>query len=335
MIRKLLLAAASTVFALLLCEPLLWLFGGQIYQPPVYPGEITPERDATYDPHLGWKLPPDTVLHETLDEYSVDYTSNPQGFRSRRDYREPVSGRRIAFLGDSYTFGSGVEDDETFAALLESRLSDTWSDNFGIGAFGIDQMWLSLRHYALPLEPDLVILSFVRPDLDRSLSAYRRDHIWRWKPAFRLVGGRLEQMSLINRPGALRRFAHRHSRLYRLWRKVEHSLSRNLPVGYRWRLNRALFAAIRDDCREAGVPLVVVHIPINRRSPTPMFGREFADLGISFLDLEPRLPADADQLSYPRDRHLNAAGHRFVASEIQRFLEANGLLPPVGARPPG
>lgn len=256
----------------------------------------------------------------------MSYTCNPQGFRSRRDFSEPVSGRRIALLGDSYTFGSGVEDDETFAALLESRLEDTRCDNFGIGAFGIDQMWLALRHYALPLEPDLVILSFVRPDLDRSLSSYRKDHVWRWKPAFRLVDGRLVPMTMDNRPGPIRRFVHRHSRLYRQWRKLENTLSRRFALGYRWRLNRALFEAVRDECRAAAVPLVVVHIPINRRRPAPMFRREFADMGIEYLDLGSRLPADGDALYYPRDRHFNAAGHRFAAEAIYRFLAARNLV---------
>ena len=245
---------------------------------------------------------------------------------SRRDFDLPAPGRLIAFLGDSYTFGSGVEDDETFANLLESMLPDTRSYNFGIGAFGIDQMWMTLRHYALPLEPDLVILSFIRLDLDRSLSAYRQDHVWRWKPAFKLSGGELVPMTLENRPGAARRFIHQQSRFYRLWRKLESSLSRRVAVGYRWRLNRAIFAAIRDECEQAGVPLVVVHIPINRRHPAPMFEREFADMGIEYLDLVSLLPADADTLYYPRDRHFTAAGHRFAADAMHRFLAARELV---------
>ncbi len=326
MIRKLLLASVSTLFAILLCELILWLVAGHIYTPPSYPGDIQAERDATFDPALGWKLPPSTVLRETQEEYSVSYTSNPQGFRSPRDFSEPVTGRRISLLGDSYTFGSGVEDDETFAAVLESRFEDTVCNNFGIGAYGIDQMWLTLRHVALPLEPDLVILSFVRPDLDRSLSSYRKDHIWRWKPAYRLVDGQLAPMTRDNRPGAIQSFVHRHSRFYRQWRKLENSLSRRFALGYRWRLNRALFEAIRDDCRAAGVPLVVVHIPINRRRPTPMFTREFLSMDIEYLDLTSRLPADADVLYYPQDRHLNADGHRFTAAQIQDFLVEKRLI---------
>lgn len=323
---KLLLALASTLIGILLCELALRLSGDAIYEPPLYPGEVEPVRDETFDPLLGWKLPPDAGLAETSDEYSVTYRSNRQGFRSRRDFALGAPGRRIAMLGDSYTFGSGVADDETFAARLESMLDDTRVDNFGIGAWGVDQMWLALRHVALPLGPDLVIVSFIRNDLDRSLSSYRKDHVWRWKPAFRLADGELVPMTVENRPGAVRRFIHRHSRLYRLWRRTEHSLSRRYPVGYRWRLNRALFAAIRDDCRRAGVPLLVVHIPINRRKPAPMFAREFAAMGIDYLDLAGELPAAADALYYPRDRHLNPAGHRFVAGAVHRHLVARGLL---------
>ncbi len=330
MIQKLGLAAASSVIALLLCELLLRLAGGEIYLTPFYPGEVTPQHDVTVDPLIGWKLPPATVLRETLEEFSVDYTTNAQGFRSRRDFRQPVAGRRIALLGDSYSFGSGVQDDESFAALLERRLANTRVDNFGIGGFGIDQMWMTLRHYALPLGPDLVILCFVRPDLDRSLSSYRQDHIWRQKPTFRLVEGRLRPMTSDSRPGRVHRWVNRHLRLYRVWRKWEHSLSRRFAVGYRWRLNRALFAAVRDDCRRAGVPLLVVHLPINRRSPVPLFASEFAELGIEFLDLTPELPGGADRLYYPRDRHLNAAGHRWVAETLYRYLAEGALLAPAG-----
>ena len=325
-INRLLLVSFSVLAGIVVCEVVLALFAGTIYPPPLYPGDVEAKRDETFDPLLGWKLPPDTATPEVTDEYSVTYTSNRQGFRSRRDFALPAPGRRIALLGDSYTFGSGVEDDETFAAVLETLLDDTWCDNFGIGAYGIDQMWLTLRHVALPLEPDAVILSFIRYDLERSLSSYRQDHIWRWKPAFRLSSGELVPMTNDNRPGAIRRFVEQRSRLYRVWRKTEHSLSRRYAVGGRWRLNRALFAAIRDECQRAGVPLIVVHIPINRRKPVPMFEREFADLGIDYLDLTSRLPEGADALYYPRDRHFNAAGHRFAASAIHDFMVEQGLV---------
>ena len=57
-----------------------------------------------------------------------------------------------------------------------------------------------------------------------------------------------------------------------------------------------------------------------------MFEREFADMGIEYLDLASRLPADADSLYYSRDRHFNAAGHRFAADAIRHFLVARELI---------
>jgi len=324
--RKWLVATVSCALALLVCEGLLSVFGGEIYDPPLFPGDVVPVHDDVADPWIGWKLSPAAAIEEATGEYRVTYHSNRQGFRSKRDFSPRSTHKLIAFLGDSYTFGSGVEDDETFADLIERKLDKTWCYNLGIGGFGVDQMWMTLRRYALPLHPDLVVVSFIRNDLDRSLSAYRLGNAWHEKPTFRLADGELVRMSVENRPPALWRLVYQKSRLYRLWRRLENSLSLRHAIGYRWRLNRAIFQAIRDDCRKAHVPLVVVYIPANRLSEAPLFKQEFADLGIDYLDLQPLLPADSSGFYYPRDRHLTAAGHRFTAEAISSFLSARGLL---------
>lgn len=326
MARRLALALAATAAAILAGEALLAL-AGVAPDPPLYPGDVTPAREGTRDPWIGWKLPPQAALRETTEDYTVTYRSNRQGFRSRRDFEVEAGVRRIVFLGDSFTFGSGVEEDQTFAALLEARLTDTRCFNLGIGGFGVDQMWQTLVHYGRALEPDLVILAFIRNDLDRSLKAYRLAPGWIEKPTYRLIGDRLEPLTRSNLPPAAWRWIEQHSRLVELWRRAERSLALHYPVGYEWRLNRALFAAVRDECRRAGVPLVVVHIPVNRRSPAPVLEGEFAALGIPFLDLTPLLPPDADRLYYPHDHHFNAAGHRFAADAIYRFLQDHRLAP--------
>ncbi len=303
-------------------EALLRATGKSLYPAPLYPGDVEAEIDRTVDPLIGWKLPPgETLIDETAD-FRVAYLGNPQGFRSPHDFSGPAPGRRIVFLGDSYTFGSGVEDDETFVARLERRLADTTCYNLGVGGFGIDQMWMTLEHYGLPLEPDAVVLTFIRNDLDRSLSAFRDGHIWLAKPTFRLVEGRLEPLTPENRPPPLTRWVQQELRLSGLWRRLESSLSRRFAVGYRWRLNRALFERIRDVTRAAGAGLLVVYVPINRGHAAPLFEREFREMGIDFLDLGPLLPEDPAALFYPRDRHFNAAGHRFAADAIEERLRS-------------
>jgi len=318
--RKVALAIVSSVLSLFLFELLLAVFHVSFSAPPLYPGDIEPEYDQTTDPLIGWKLPPSAVVSETTDDYSVSYTSNSLGFRATREFDAASTPQPIVFLGDSYTFGSGVDDGETFVSLLERQLESIPCVNMGIGGFGIDQMWMTLRYYALPLKPRAVVLSFVRRDLDRSLSAYRLGHIWREKPTFRLENGSLVPLTGANSPSGVRRFLEQHSRVAALWRKAENSLSEHYPLGYRWRLNRAIFKAIRDDCTRAGLPLLVVHIPIDRRKPAPVFRREFAEMRIPFVDLTEQLPSDADSLYYPRDHHLTPAGHRWVAERLHRPL---------------
>lgn len=322
--QRLALVCVSILGTLLAFELLLPLLGVLEPRPPLYPGDRVGAQAPSVDPLIGWKLPPGRTIAETTPEYSVTYRSNRQGFRSRRDFSRPTRKRRVVLLGDSYTMGSGVEDDEVFAYLLERKLRKTQTYNLGIGGFGVDQMWLTLRHYGLELDPDLVILTFVRNDLPRALSAYRMGHDWLEKPVFRLVDGELEPMTLENRPGALTRFVQRRSRLVELGRRLEFSLSRRFAVGATWMLNRALFERIRDDCEAAGVPLVAVYLPINRRRPAPVYRRELAELDIPLLDLSSRLPDDADRLYYPVDGHLNAAGHRFVADVLAKFLIEGG-----------
>lgn len=324
--KNLLLLFWALIAALLIGEAGLALFGPEMIRPPLYPGDIEPFLDDRSNPHIGWTMTRNWVIPETTADYTVTYKSNHQGFRDTREFTANTPGRRIAFLGDSYTFGSGVTREETFAIRLERMLENTSCYNYGIGGFGVDQMWMTLRHYAMAAKPHLVVLSFIRHDLDRSLSAYWRGYAWKEKPAFRLVDGELVPMTIENRPSGLHRFLSKHSKLVGLWHRVENSLSRRWAIGYRWRLNRAIFEAIRDDCRDAGIPLVVVHIPINRRGPMPMLAREFDAMGITFLDLNPLLPPDADRLYYPNDRHLNAEGHRFTAEAIRDLLQAEGLV---------
>jgi len=328
--KRLLVVVVATVVALGVCEVLIAVLPVSLRPAPLFPGDIVPELDATTDPLIGWKLPPSTVFEEATGEYSVSYASNSLGFRSRREYSaDPPP---VVFLGDSYTFGSGVQDDETFVALVDRELgAEVPCYNMGIGGFGIDQMWMTLRHYALPLQPRAVVLAFIRYDLDRSLSAYRRGHIWREKPVYRVADGELVPMTVSNRPGAVQRLLLQRSGLVAVWRKVEHSLARRYEVGRTWKVNRALFEAIRDDCAEAGAALLVVHIPVNRQHPTPVFDRVFAEIGVPYLDLGEWMPEDSDGLYYPEDRHLTPAGHRSVASVIveqlrsePRYLERAG-----------
>jgi hypothetical protein len=279
------------------------------------------------DPQVGWKrLLGDARRHRTT-EFDVTYNANAQGFRGKRPSSREDGVERIAFLGDSFTFGNGVEDHQTFASRIESLSSGTRTYNFGVSGIGIDQMWMILRHYAAQVDPDVVVLSFVWDDLRRARDAYRRRGGGWWpKPSFQLVNDELVPTTADDVPTGLLWELEKRSHLFTALERAQSRIGRRAPIGSTWRLNRALFAAIRDECEKLGTRLVVVHLPMNTWRPAPGVAREFDAMGIEFVDLaqlDPRVAGDG--IFYPKDTHLTVAGHRFVAEQLLDVLRSPAL----------
>ena len=77
------------------------------------------------DPVLGYRHKSDVVgRHRALD-FSVDYTLNANGNRKIPLPDESIG--QVAFIGGSYTFGHGVQDDETFTSILAREYWPEWS----------------------------------------------------------------------------------------------------------------------------------------------------------------------------------------------------------------
>ncbi len=67
-----------------------------------------------YDRLLGWKLTPGWKGSHRHFDFEVSYSINPYGFRG--DFNNIRKGCQDlnAFVGDSFTFGFGVRDGQTF-----------------------------------------------------------------------------------------------------------------------------------------------------------------------------------------------------------------------------
>ena len=110
-----------------------------------------------YDPTLGW-----------------DYEINSQRIRGTKAYSIGKSEGvfRIMSIGDSFTYGNEVEDDETFSHFLEERIPNTEVLNMGTGGFGIGQTWLKYFHHGKNYHPDLVVLGIHPYMWDRTNVAF-------------------------------------------------------------------------------------------------------------------------------------------------------------------
>ena len=143
---------------------------------------------TVYDPLLGWTSPPAT---HWPDYYGPgDHcTFNARGFRALEEYADaPPKGRvRVLVLGDSFAFGLGVGDDDTFPAQLERRHPRVQAVNLAKSSYGLDQAVLRYERDASGMDADIVLLAVIDDDLNRS----RSDHFngYRPKPRFRVVDG--------------------------------------------------------------------------------------------------------------------------------------------------
>jgi len=327
-LARVLLLGLSLGLGLALAEGGLVLAGRYAPDPVWYPGDhvasTTMSGSGVFDAGVGWKLAPGTV-RETTDDFDVTYTIGADGWRETPG-GDPQAGRTAVFVGDSYTFGTGVGDGETFAAGV-GRLPGWRSVNLGMAGFGIDQMWQALALEGRRHHPDLVVASFVLDDLDRSLTAYRYRNGWIPKPTFVLESGRLVPRGPEHSPGRLVRWFERRTHVSELWRRLAHRLELATGLGGRWKLNRALFAALRDTARSQGAELLVVFIPYaDRWEPTPMLAEAFRELEVLFLDLGTLSVEDPGALFFARDPHLNVDGHAFVARSLTELLVRAGLV---------
>ena len=215
-----------------------------------------------HHPVRGWAVRPD-VRNQVMFGDRV-LSTNSEGVRGVREYartRAPGT-QRVLVLGDSFTFGDEVSDDETYAHFLEELLPGVEVVNLGVHGYGHDQMLLYLREVGARYAPDLVLLGFVADDMERSLLGFR-DFA---KPRFALVDGGLELHGTpVPSPEEVSRTAWRRSRFLDLFAMLHHA--------WLWRSGRAtrrmqaLTGAILDEIqREAeglGARVAFAYLPIH------------------------------------------------------------------------
>jgi hypothetical protein len=124
------------------------------------------------DPLLGWVPRPGArAPHVSTGNFDVTYVIDAAGRRAIPP--NPGAQRTLHFFGDSFTFGHGVENDQTALSIIAGILGRRANvANYGVMAYGLEQMLLRLRAAQDAIQPgDVVIFSPVSLDLMRNLIA--------------------------------------------------------------------------------------------------------------------------------------------------------------------
>jgi hypothetical protein len=351
-----LIAAGAPLVSFLVLEggSSLFLLGRDI----VRGAFVRHERPITqYDTLLGWANPPGLYLPDYYGP-GKHLRINSQGFRGTADVPlRKLPGRlRVICSGDSFTFGDGVGNDDTWCARLAQHHPAIEPVNMGQRGYGVDQAYLWFQRDGVRLHPDVHLFTFIWEDFIRmEVTSF-------WgasKPVLRLDGDEL-------RPGnvPVPQASSKFPRLARFGREVwaalhglrAYELAQSLreqaagPAGIQaprdsmtWAVASRAIADLAEAHRKNGTVFVVVHmaerldVPGSEGSaPTAREWRRrvraaAGRLGYFYLDLGAKLeqlPPDSQVVLFipPANPHYSPAGHAWVAARIYEYL---ATVPPL------
>ena len=357
MVHFLILAArklGSWVIILTIAIALLELVLRMFDEIPVHKNPLSGFHVA--DSTLGWIGRPEYRGRFRSQDFDVVIEHDAQGFRRATFDTDKLaeSTRRIALLGDSFTWGWGVENNELFANLLQERLgTSVLVKNYGVNAFGTAQELLLFDRYVQELDPDTVIVMLYANDLDENVDPRKGKRPW-----FELEDGQLVARNQpVSTPsiGLFKQLSQKSTAISTI--KFTYHLVidafKSPPEGIyeyvepvipedRWALMAALLAELHRRCGldDPECELRIVYIPTRAEVSAydadqvpvvPAGLKEICDkAGIHFLDLRPDLysawqqaepPAwDVTPVYFPHDGHLDTRGHQVVAEALAHSL---------------
>ncbi|MGI9290078.1 MAG: SGNH/GDSL hydrolase family protein, partial [Gammaproteobacteria bacterium] len=132
-------------------------------------------KEKADNPAIGHVHRPNAEAHLM----GVDVKINSDGFRDQEYSLERTNKYRIVVLGDSLTFGWGVEQDKTYEHLLENMLSETRPTemiNTGHGNYNTSQQVNLFKEKGLKYNPDKVVVFYFINDAE--VTPERSSWLW-------------------------------------------------------------------------------------------------------------------------------------------------------------
>ncbi|HPC16359.1 MAG TPA: SGNH/GDSL hydrolase family protein [Candidatus Hydrogenedentes bacterium] len=250
-----------------------------------------PINDASllrsHNPHptRGWTPMPN------LTRMDAGFVTNRRGFRSMREYAHRPEAFTVMIVGDSFTFGTDAEsEDDVWPAALEQIDGRLHVLNFGVGGYGVDQMYLTIRESIVEYKPHLVILAYIDEDLQRSMFGF---YFYK-KPKF---VWRDDELVLTNTPiGAPEEVYAELRRQYgvfpywRLWkedRAFREWLGSEDSMREIWRLNERIVREAAACAQKHGADFLLVHLTQGLGLNPAFYGPGYKDF---LSDLLSRVP---------------------------------------------
>lgn len=263
----------------------------------------------------------------------------------------PAHAARIIALGDSFTFGWGLPEQDTTVVKLQEKIDAAFGResfallNAGIGGSGTAEHMAFLEDYGDIIAPRAVIVFVNYDDFNRA----QRSPLYRLRDAntLELVEGQAPRSTLkqLVSHSRLYDFAIQHSHLAQLMRNVvlrilyppspasmstvEHIVEAKGSSPDQQRLARALFRRMKAWCDQRGVKLAVIN---NGWRPYEWLSDLLSSEGITGFDataqIQPVIAGDVAPYVLS-DGHPNRRGAKVIADAVwpflRDFISRNGL----------
>jgi hypothetical protein len=268
---------------------------------------------------------------------------NSSGFREREfSAAKPAGVYRIVAVGDSFTYGNGIRQEDRYSDLLQARLPSNFEVlNFGAPGANTPEHRTLVGHLLSDIHPDFVLLQWYLNDMEDDETVGR--------PAFRPLMPVRTIHDWLNDTSALYTVANMQWAQTQVMLGMTTSYSEYLhrrlgdPNGHDARLDRNLLLDLIAKCRLAGVPLGIVLFPdtagtLGKDYPFAYLHERVLEIcqaqNLTCLDLRPdfSLVKDHRQLWANRlDHHPSALANEIAAVKIFETYSKQWATSPVGA----
>lgn len=282
-------------------------------------------------------FPEVTMVHERKGHFHFEYRTNRLGFRGKD---VPISNRypteNLVLLGDSRSFGFGVNDGQNYATLLEEKLDGRVQVvNLGCPSWGLTQQIRCYYEFGQLYKPRFVLLQTNANDVeDNQINKVTTVHDGRfvftdsgnsanWVKRY-LSRSLLQKSHLYNlvRDDVYRLFTQRSVGLPEQTERVQHQ-----PEDAQ-RFYNELLSAFAADLRSSGVELILFTHDIDFHE-SPLVAahiREMAEAEqLRHCRLDPWLEGQQDYGS-PEGHLLGISGHAIAAQGLAEFLRSSAEL---------
>ncbi len=295
--------------------------------------ESSPTRHLLPDEQLGVRLNPGQykVTLNKLLKYTATHLAN--GYRScgESNSDSPL----IAFYGCSFTYGTGVNDEDVYPYILQKKFNSLNIENRAVPGYGQAQMLLNLEEdLSKPNKPTVIVLNYLsfhnerntlnasyRQNLRIGYGITKRDDagIEQFKCAYtfgeiekgKLVLGQLS-MQEINSTLPFISYSASMNWFQNLWDQTSVNAQEDEKV------TLALIDQIQEVCKKNDVKLIIS--TMSNDDITKRFIQHCESRSIATIDIS----VDFTQKGYnnkPFDQHPSALAHHEIAVKLEEFLK--------------